>query len=163
MRGRTLVAGVGNVLLGDDGFGPAVIAELLAADLPDEVVVTDYGIGGIHLAYDVLDGWDALVVVDALGHGREPGTVSVVDLRSIATPGAQLDAHSMDPAAVLGALGALGGELPAQAVLVGCEPADTAERLGLSDPVRAAVGPAVTAVRDLVQTSHTPSTAGKGG
>ncbi|MEJ7743776.1 MAG: hydrogenase maturation protease [Nocardioidaceae bacterium] len=77
---RILVAGVGNIFLGDDGFGSEVARRLAGQHLPEEVRVTDYGIRGMHLAYDLLDGYDALVLVDAMpGRGR-PGDITVLEV-----------------------------------------------------------------------------------
>lgn len=146
---RVLVAGVGNIFLTDDGFGVEVVRRLAAAELPPGVRVHDYGIGGIHLAYDLLDGYETLVLVDALPHGEEPGTVFVLEVGPDDLGEGSLDAHDMDPATVFAALDRLGGTLP-RTLVVGCEPSETGEGLGLSDPVSRAVDVAVAAVRDLV-------------
>ncbi|GAA4488281.1 hydrogenase maturation protease [Rhodococcus olei] len=141
---RILVAGIGNIFLGDDGFGPEVVRRL-----PPEwpgVRVVDYGIRGMHLAYDLLDDWDALVLVDALPHSGEPGAVRVFEADTAAAGGARLDGHAMDPAAVFASLAALGGH-PPPTVVVGCQVAHVGDGIGLSRPVAAAVGPAVDAVR----------------
>ena len=150
MSGGILVAGVGNLFLGDDGFGSEVARQLAAQPLPDGVRVVDYGIRGMHLAYDLLDGYDALVLVDALpGNGR-PGDVRVLEVGPDDLGEGDFDAHGMDPVAVLASLGALGGELP-RTFVVGCQPADVGEGIGLSEPVRAAVDRAVAAVRRLAE------------
>ena len=151
-----LVAGIGNVFLGDDGFGPEVVHRLGSAAepaLPDGVRLVDYGIRGLHLAYDLLDSYDALVLVDALpGHGP-PGEIRVLEIgpddvrRRADSP--SLDAHSMDPVAVLSSLRALGGTLPTTYV-VGAHPVDLSERIGLTDPMLAAVPAAAAAVRQLL-------------
>ncbi|MEU4422555.1 hydrogenase maturation protease [Actinoplanes sp. NPDC024001] len=145
-----LVAGIGNLFLGDDGFGPAVARRLAAEPgLPADVRVVDYGIRGLHLAHDLLAGFRALVLVDALPPGPDPpGTVLTLSVR---VPGAQrpLDAHGMDPLAVLDAVERLGGTVP-PAYVVGCRVADVGERIGLSPSVAAAVPHAVTAVRTLL-------------
>lgn len=146
-----LVAGVGNIFLGDDGFGPAVIARLEDQGLPDGVEVRDYGIGGVHLAYDLADGVGALVLVDALPRDADPGTVFVLEVDDDASLAAGLDAHAMDPGAVFASLRALGGT-PPPTYVVGCVPADVTERMELSPSVQAAVAPAAGAVRDLVRT-----------
>jgi hydrogenase maturation protease len=145
-----LVAGVGNLFLGDDGFGPEVVRRLAGApDLPPGVRVRDYGIRGLHLAYDLLAGYDALVLVDALPPaGQAPGAVVV--LRAGRTgDGGLLDAHGMDPVAMLAAVERLGGTVP-PAYVVGCRVADVSERIGLSPPVAAAVPEALTAIRTLL-------------
>ncbi len=156
-----LVAGVGNMFLRDDGFGPEV-ARRLAADgtLPPGVEVVDYGIRGMHLAYDLLAGVDVLVLVDAVppASGTEhdgsrpssPGSLRVLRIRSEDLDGgASLDPHGMDPAAVLGKLRTLGGEVPVTYV-VGCVPADVTEGVGLTPPVAAALPGAVAAVVGLL-------------
>ena len=151
MPSRILVAGIGNIFLGDDGFGSEVVRLLYATDGAEpDLRVTDYGIGGMHLAYDLLDAWSALVLVDALPDRGSPGTVHVFtadhETPCLATA---LDAHSMDPGAVFASLRALGGTAP-PAVVVGCEVADIADGIGLSEPVRAAVPAAVDAVRAAI-------------
>jgi hydrogenase maturation protease len=153
MTSDILVAGIGNIFFRDDGFGPAVAAELCArrSDEPG-VRVIDYGIRGMHLSYDLLDDVEVLILVDALPGSDAPGTVRVlqVDPGDLPSPGPTgLDAHAMAPVAVLSGLAALGGTLPATYVL-GCVPADVSEGLGLSEPVAAAVGPAADAVSRLV-------------
>jgi hydrogenase maturation protease len=114
--------------------------------------VVDYGIRGMHLAYDLLDEWDALVLVDAVPSQGSPGTLHVfeADHESMSSTPA-LDAHSMDPAAVFASLAALGGE-PPYTVVVGCEAENVDESLGLSPSVEAAVDGAVDAVADVVST-----------
>lgn len=146
--GRVLVAGVGNVFLGDDGFGSEVARQLAGSPLPPGVVVTDYGIRGMHLAYDLLDGWDMLVLIDLLPTRGRPGAVHIVEVDLEAIAGQAPDPHGMAPHAVLSAVGSMGGTLP-PTVLIGCEPEDTEERLGLSPIVAAAVQPAVAAVLKL--------------
>ena len=146
---RTLVAGVGNVFLGDDGFGCEVARRLAAVPRPDGVAVVDFGIRGMHLAYDLLDGWDALVIVDALPNRGEPGALRVLDVGPEDLGGAVLDAHGMDPGSVLASLGTLGGRLP-RTFVVGCQVADVEEGIGLSPAVAAAVDPTVETVRSLL-------------
>jgi hydrogenase maturation protease len=161
--GGVLVAGVGNVFLGDDGFGPAVAARLAAdpAGLPPGARVVDYGIRGVHLGYDLLDGgWDALVLVDAVPGDGPPGSLTLVEVTDDDLPGAPpLDAHTLDPLAVLCSVRALGGRLPARTLVLGCVPADLAEGIGLSAPVAAAVGPAAERARAL---AAGPLPAGRG-
>jgi hydrogenase maturation protease len=148
-----LVAGIGNLFLGDDGFGPEVARRLAAADsgdpVPDGVRVVDYGIRGMHLAYDLLDGVRALVLVDALPGDAPPGTLTVLEVGPDDLGDGEFDAHGMDPEAVLASLEAMGGRLPPTYV-VGCRPADLSEGIGLSEPVAQAVGEAVVTVRRLV-------------
>jgi hydrogenase maturation protease len=145
-----LVAGIGNIFLSDDGFGPEVLRRV-APQLDDPTVrATDYGIRGMHLAYDLLAGCDALVLVDALPDRGAPGTLHVFEANherlSTATG---FDAHAMDPAAVFANLNALGGS-PPYTVVVGCEVACIDEGIGLSDAVADAVPDAVRTVIDVV-------------
>lgn len=149
MTGGVLVAGVGNLFLGDDGFGPEVARRLAAAPVPGTRVV-DYGIRGMHLAYDLLEGYDALVLVDAVPFADGcPGEVRILEITANDLGEGRLDAHGMDPASVLANLEALGGHLP-RTFLVGCQPADLEEGIGLSPRVREAVDPAVARVQQLV-------------
>lgn len=151
MTFRVLVAGIGNIFLGDDGFGPEVLRHA-AGRLSgrDGVRTVDYGTGGMHLAYDLLDGWDALVLVDAVPEQGSPGALRVFEADHTSPGGpAALDAHGMDPATVFASLRALGGVAP-RTVVVGCEVADVADGIGLSDPVRAAIPDAVAAVESAV-------------
>jgi hydrogenase maturation protease len=150
MNTRILIAGIGNIFLGDDGFGSEAARRLAAADLPEGVKVVDYGIRGMHLAYDLLDGYDALVIIDALPRqGAEPGDVVVMEIGPDDLGDGEFDAHGMEPTAVLGSLGTLGGSLPLTYV-VGCQPGDLDENIGLTPPVAAAVDVAVIAVRELL-------------
>jgi len=149
-----LVAGIGNIFLSDDGFGPEVARRMLASDpdappLPDGVRVVDYGIRGMHLAYDLLDSVDALVLVDALPGDGDPGSITVLQVESDDLGEGKFDAHGMDPVAVLASLGSLGGALPPTYV-VGCQPADVSEGIGLSPRVAAALDEAITTVRTLI-------------
>ncbi len=151
MSGGVLVAGIGNIFLGDDGFGPEVARRLVAepAGLPSDVRVVDYGIRGMHLAYDLLDCVDALVLVDALPGHEPPGTLRVLEVGPDDVGSEPVDAHDLHPAAVLASLVAMGGALPPTFV-VGCQPADVDEGIGLSDPVAAAVDGAVTMIHGLL-------------
>jgi hydrogenase maturation protease len=153
VTGRVLVAGVGNLFLGDDGFGPEVARRLVGHPLPAGVRVVDYGIRGMHLAYDLLDGYDELVILDAAPRGGRPGDVVVLEVGEGDFGAGDFDGHGMEPTAVLSSLGSLGGRLP-RTYVVGCEPADTDEGIGLSPPVAAAVDPAVDAVLRLLATGE---------
>jgi hydrogenase maturation protease len=147
-----LVAGIGNVFLGDDGFGVEVVRRLATTTLPAGVDVADYGIRGVHLAFDLAGGpHDALVLVDAVPLDEPPGTLAVLEVPLDGAParGASVDGHSITPVAVLDLLRTLGGSLR-RAVVVGCRPAVLAEGIGLSPPVQAAVDPAVRLVADVV-------------
>jgi hydrogenase maturation protease len=149
MSSRVLVAGIGNLFLTDDGFGSAVAQRLAGGPLPEGVRVVDYGIRGMHLAYDLLDGYDALVVVDALPSGGAPGDLSVLEVGPDDVGQGELDAHGMAPVAVLASLGSLGGTLPATYV-VGCQPGDVGEGIGLTSAVEAAVDRAVDLVHEVL-------------
>ncbi len=154
---RILVAGIGNIFLSDDGFGVEVIARLADRPAPAGVKVVDFGIRGLHLAYELLDGYDVLVLVDALPIGEEPGTVALVEAELPDAPtapgpdgtGPAVDAHSMSPAVVLGTLANLGGSID-RVLVVGCQPESTDEGIGLSDVVAASIDQAVTMVDDLL-------------
>jgi hydrogenase maturation protease len=155
---RVLIAGIGNVFRTDDGFGPEVARRLAGLPWPDGVRVSDYGIRGLHLTYDLLDPWEALVLVDALPDRGEVGRVVVLEIGAEHVGAvSRMDAHSMDPATVLAALGTLGGRLPPRTLLVGCQVADTGEGMGLTPPVAAAVERAVDAVQDLVARTLRPT------
>jgi hydrogenase maturation protease len=154
---RILVAGVGNIFLGDDGFGVEVARRLADEKFPDGVDVADFGIRGVHLAYQLLEGYDTLILVDAAHRGETPGTVFVLepDFTSEETierteDGFVLDTHDMDPELVLAMLKDLGGKVD-RVLIVGCEPADVSEGIGLSEAVKRAVDDGVSVVRDLVQ------------
>lgn len=153
---NVLVAGIGNLFLGDDGFGPEAVRRLAGEPVRAGVRVVDYGIRGMHLAYDLLDGYDLLVLVDALPGAGTPGEVVVLDVRPDDLGPAEFDAHGMNPVAVLGGLSRLGGTLP-PTVVVGCRVASVAEGIGLSPPVAAAVPAAVSAVRALLDRVPTDS------
>ncbi|MEU9605545.1 hydrogenase maturation protease [Streptomyces sp. NPDC048057] len=163
-----LVAGVGNIFLGDDGFGVETVRHLLRLGLPGgvdgtaDVEVVDFGVRGVHLAYQLLDGYRTLVLVDAVSRGGQPGTVYLIEPYADGGDGAPvepggpmaLDGHGMGPDAVLALLGALsagtGGTAPERVVVVGCEPASLAEGIGLSPPVASAVPEAARLVLSVL-------------
>lgn len=161
---RILVAGFGNVLRGDDGFGVVVVQRLLADPLPQDVEVIEVGIGGIHLVQQLLDPFDALVVVDAVDLGRPPGTLLVIrpDVRDVtALPmterhDALADMHYATPERAFLLARAL-GVLPSSTLVVGCQVADL-EKLGegLSTAVSRATEPAVAEVRRVVSELGVP-------
>ncbi|CAN5431637.1 hydrogenase maturation protease [soil metagenome] len=154
-----LVAGVGNIFLGDDGFGPQVARQLAREPLPEWAKVADFGIRGIHLAYELLDGYETLILVDALPRGEEPGTVSLVERLPDSATGGQPDAHSMDPRTVFAYLESMSGPVP-RTLIVGCEPLCTDEEMGLSEPVARAVPEAVRLVHGLLQDEATATPKG---
>jgi hydrogenase maturation protease len=149
---RVLVAGIGNIFLGDDGFGVEVAHRLAVAALPPDVTVRDFGIRGLHLAYEMLDGGYAItVLIDALPRGGAPGSLYLIEPElDKLEPGQTADAHAMDPATVLALLQSWGGAL-GRVLIVGCEPASIEERIGLSPPVARAVEEAVPFICDIVQ------------
>jgi hydrogenase maturation protease len=159
-----LVAGVGNIFLGDDGFGVEVARRLGALDLGPDVKVADFGIRGVHLAYELLDGYEFVILVDATPRGEQPGTLYVIEPEEPEAPDPDevppLDAHGMDPAAVLSLLGVLGGHVD-RVLVVGCEPAVADEGMSLSPAVEAAIDPAVTLVQDLINEHRVPSLGGR--
>ena len=145
---KTLVAGIGNIFFGDDAFGVEVASRLAGRELPDGVRLGEYGIRGIHLAYELLEGYDTLVLIDAVPMGQPAGTVAVieVDMDDVVSAGdVGIDAHTMSPASVLGTLGHIGGRVE-RVLVVGCQPESVEERIGLSAPVAAAVEVAVDEV-----------------
>jgi hydrogenase maturation protease len=151
MTGRVLVAGIGNIFLSDDGFGPAVVRRLAdQGGLPEQVRVVDYGIRGMHLAYDLLDDYRSLVLVDALPGDGPPGALTVLEVGPDDLGSGEFDPHGMAPVAVLASVRQLGGTLPPCHV-VGCRPASVAEGIGLSEAVSAAIPEAMAAVRALLR------------
>jgi hydrogenase maturation protease len=160
MTGRILVAGVGNVFLRDDAFGVEVVRLLAERPQPPGVQIRDYGIRGVHLVYELLDGYDLFVLVDAAPRGEAPGTVSVLEVE-LPSPEAQpvIDAHSLTPDAIFGLLSSLGGH-SGRNLVVACEPAEVDAGMGLSDPVQEALPHAVRAVEEiLAQATGTSSQA----
>ena len=150
MTERILVAGVGNVFLRDDAFGVEVVRLLAERPQPPGVQIRDYGIRGVHLAYELLNGYDLFVLVDAAPRGEAPGTVTVLEV-DLPGPDALpvIDAHSLTPDAIFGLLSSLGGH-PGRSLVVACEPAEVDAGMGLSDPVREALPHAVRVVEELV-------------
>ena len=152
-----LVAGIGNVFLGDDAFGVEVAQRLAARPQPRGVRVEDYGIRGYDLAYALMARPDHTILVDACPRGEAPGTLYVIEpgreeLNASLEAAGLLDAHDMNPLAVLRLARSLGGTL-GSVVVIGCEPATLGPeegRMGLSPPVQAAVDAAVSLVETLV-------------
>jgi hydrogenase maturation protease len=150
---KTMVAGIGNIFNSDDAFGVELAHRLTKETLPEGVKVIDYGIRGMHLAYDLLEmAPDTTILLDAVSRGGEPGTVYVLEIESGHVPGIEpsaVDAHGMTPDAVLALLDNLGGSA-GRTLLVGCEPVSTEDGMGLSNPVATAVDRAVGVVLDLL-------------
>jgi hydrogenase maturation protease len=152
-----LVAGIGNIFLGDDGFGVEVVRRMAGRNLPAGVRVSDFGIRGFDLAYALQDGYETTILVDACPHGQAPGTLYVIepDLKALDDPDApqaMVEAHAMNPMSVLRMARAMNIELK-NVLLVGCEPETLGGeegQMGLSAPVEAAVDDAVNLVDSLV-------------
>lgn len=160
MNPRILIAGIGNIFLGDDAFGIEVAQRLMRLPLPQNVQVTDFGIRGLDLCYALMDDHDSFILIDAVPRGGEPGTlytleISPADLGDDDTQDTSIDAHSLDPLRVLRSVRAMGAR-PKRVLLVGCEPAALGEdeqfdgRMGLSPQVAAAVDEAVRMTVSLV-------------
>jgi hydrogenase maturation protease len=149
MMARVLVAGIGNIFFGDDGFGVEVVRRLAEETWPPNIEVLDAGIAGLHLAYRLLDGYDLVIAVDAVMRGEAPGTLYVLEPPTDDSL-ARADAHSVDLRAVLATARAMGGQ-PPRVLVVGCEPLDLQARMGLSAAVEAAILPAARRVRELAE------------
>jgi len=150
----TLVGGIGNVFLGDDGFGVEVVRRLAARPRRADVHIADFGIRSMDLAYALADGYDDVILVDAMPRGRTPGTLYVVEPpRDAARP--SLAAHELGPSHVLAMATAFATNPLGRIRVVGCEPAtipsDGDVLVGLSEPVAAAVDRAVDLVEELLQ------------
>jgi hydrogenase maturation protease len=152
---RILVAGIGNTWLGDDGFGSEVVKRLEARELPQGTVVLDFGTGGLDLAYEVMRGYDALVLVDVSRQGGDPGTLYVMEVpeeevEAGIEDGQVLNPHGMDPQTVLRFVKTLGA-WPGKVVVVACEPTVVGELgIGLSEEVERAVGGAADLVAETI-------------
>jgi hydrogenase maturation protease len=153
---KVLVAGIGNIFLGDDAFGCAVARVLAERQLGAEVSVVDFGIRGLDLVYALLDDWEQVILVDAVPRGEAPGTLYVIEpeLPDAASgpPPTMLDAHQMDPVRMLRLAVALGAKLP-KLWLVGCEPSpleDDDAPSGLSPPVESALAGAANLVESII-------------
>jgi len=153
---QVLVAGVGNAWLRDDGFGGEVVRELQRKDLPSGISCADFGTGGLDLAYEVMRGYHALVLVDASRQGEPPGTLMVMepdeeDFAGAIEDGEMLDPHDMNPQTVLRFVKAVNG-WPGRVVVVSCEPGDVElTGFGLSAEVADAVDDAVALVMKTVE------------
>lgn len=157
---HTLVAGIGNIFMGDDGFGSEVARRLLGQAIPDGVDVVDFGIRGIDLGYALTDGYALAILIDTADRGGAPGTLRVIeptfaDATTTATHGVEplLTPHAMDPARVLNYIAALGEHRP-RVLLVACQPQTLGGEdghMGLSPAVEAAVDRAVAEVLLLIR------------
>lgn len=147
---RVLVAGVGNIFMSDDGFGSAVANELLTRPIPDGVRVVDYGIRGVHLAFDLSDEVSTLILIDTVPDAGGPGSVVVLEVDPDDYAGATFDAHSMDPNTVLASVAAMTDEMP-RTLVVGCQPEQLVDGIGLTPVVTAAIGIAADKVLQLAE------------
>lgn len=147
---RVFVVGVGNIFLGDDGFGVEVATRMRRRPVPDGVRVDDFGIRGVHLAYQLLEGYDLVILVDTVDLKEPPGTIGVLEPELSGDGDVLPDAHDLDPVAVMGLLTGLGGSV-GRMLVVGCQPSTMQEQMGLSAPVEAAVDEAIRVVEKLVQ------------
>lgn len=164
MKGNVLVAGIGNIFLGDDAFGVEVVNRLSRRSLPEGVCVADYGIRSYDLAYALMEEWDLVILVDAHPHGGNPGTLYLLepDVPAGKSAPPSLDAHTMSPVAVLQLVSALGGKA-GKVLLVGCEPGtvepDEHGNVGLTAGVSAAVDEAVRMIEDVIQRARSETAA----
>jgi hydrogenase maturation protease len=150
---KILIACVGNIFLGDDGFGVEVARRLANKTLPPDVLLKDFGIRGFDLAYALMDRYDLCILVDACARGLEPGTVFLLEPDPIDEVQRGIEPHGMNPMNVLRLVRSLGGT-PGRVLIVGCEPAelgsDNDGQFGLSGPVEAAVDEAIHLIESLV-------------
>jgi hydrogenase maturation protease len=155
VNGKILVACIGNIFLGDDAFGVEVAQRLANHRLPERVTVVDFGIRSYDLAYSIMQGWDLVILVDALPQGGKPGTLYVFEPRlpSKSENSISLDAHTMNPVSVLQLVRALGGSVD-RLLVVGCEPEHLEPRadgnVGLSPGVQGALDEAVRMIEGLI-------------
>ncbi|HEY4452110.1 MAG TPA: hydrogenase maturation protease [Solirubrobacteraceae bacterium] len=158
---RILIAGVGNAWLRDDGFGGEAARRLEQRELPAGVAVMDAGTGGLDLAYEVMRGYDALVILDVSRQGGEPGTLYVMEVSEESVEGKiddgeTINPHGMDPQTMLRFVRSIGA-WPGRVVVVACEPADVEELgFGLSGEVSEAVERAVELVLETAAELRTP-------
>lgn len=158
-----LVAGIGNIFLGDDGFGVEVVRRLAGRTFRPGVTIRDFGIRGFDLAFNLVDGADVTILVDATARGGAPGTLYTIE-PDLPPPcdgdeSQSLVTHGMDPVTVLRMAQSLGGTL-GRVILVGCEPAtfgpEHEGHMGLSAPVEAAIDEAVKIIEALVERTEVP-------
>lgn len=162
MKARILIAGVGNIFLGDDAFGVEVVRELTARPLPPELRVIDFGIRGLDLTYALLDGYEAVILVDAVPRGQAPGTVYLIEpaaadpaiCADVTRNDLLIETHGMHPAKVLRLVMGMGGNL-CRVWIVGCEPTpfdpEQDMDISMSPAVRAAIPEAIQLIESLVE------------
>ncbi len=175
MPARVLVAGIGNIFLGDDAFGVEVVRNLDTRKQPEGVQIKDFGIRSFDLAYALMEDLESVILVDCTQRGGTPGTLYTIEpdlgeLHAAERSEECFDSHTMDPVKVFRLVKTMGGELKARILLVGCEPEtfgpENEGQMGLSAPVQAAVPEAVKMVeslltRVLAQTADSASKAGR--
>jgi hydrogenase maturation protease len=153
---RILVAGIGNAWLRDDGFGGEVARRLGQRELPPEAAVMDFGIGGLDLAYEVMRGYDALILLDVSRQGGEPGTLYVMeagedDVQAGIEDGQTINPHGMDPQTVLRFVKSLGA-WPGKVMVIACEPGQVEDMgFGLTEEVASAIDAAVALVLETIE------------
>ena len=153
---RVMIAGVGNMFMKDDGFGGAVIKNILHKQFPEGVEVKDFGMGGLKLAYDLMKGYDGLILLDASPRGEPPGTLYVIepdesDFDADLEKGGPIDPHGADPVTILRFVKSIGA-WPGKVTIVACEP-ETVDNfeIGLSDSVNASIDKAGEMVEDIIK------------
>ncbi|HLY71530.1 MAG TPA: hydrogenase maturation protease [Puia sp.] len=152
---RVMIAGVGNLFMKDDAFGVEVVKKMMQKEFPEGVEIKDFGTGGLKLAYDLMKGYDGLILLDASKRGGSPGTLYVIEpdekeFQSSLEEGDTIDPHGGDPLTVLRFVKAF-GSWPAKVMIVACEPASTDEfEMGLSDSVKASVDKAIEFVNEII-------------
>ena len=154
-RKRVMIAGVGNMFMKDDGFGGAVIKKMQHNNFPEGVEVKDFGTGGLKLAYDLMKGYDGLILLDASARGEPPGTLYLIepnenDIDADLENGGPIDPHGADPVTVLRFVKSI-GSWPGKVLVVACEPASVDEfEIGLSNAVNASIDKAVEMVEEII-------------
>jgi hydrogenase maturation protease len=162
MKKRIMIAGVGNMFMKDDGFGSEVVKKIRGRNQPEGVEVCDFGTGGLKLAYDLMRGYDALILVDSSSRDEEPGTLYVIEPKpeefdTDLENGGPIDPHGADPATVLRFVKAIGA-WPGKILIIGCEPEEVQKfEVGLSEPVMEAVGRAVDLVEEEIEEIYNPT------
>jgi hydrogenase maturation protease len=150
-----MIAGVGNMFMKDDGFGVEVVKRMMEKEFPEGVEIKDFGTGGLKLAYDLMKGYDGLILIDASQRGEMPGTLYVIEpdekeFKSSLEQGDLIDPHGADPVTVLRFVKAF-GSWPGKVMIVSCEPSSVDEfQIGLSDEVNASVGKAIEFVDEII-------------
>lgn len=159
---RVMIAGVGNMFLKDDGFGGAVIKKIMHKEFPEGVEIKDFGTGGLKLAYDLMRGYDSLILLDASPRGEQPGTLYRIepnekDFSTDLEQGGPIDPHGCDPVTVLRFVKSIGA-WPGKVFIVACEPENVEDfEIGLSETVNAAVDNAVELVEEIIKEIYVPN------